>query len=282
MIKLALSDMDNTLVPFGEQHVSDEVLEAIREVRAAGVQFGPATGRDEQELHRFFKGDESAYATGVISNGKKVKIEGELVSVTCLDNEALQRLAIALHLIRGCFVNAYPLKTTVENPAYVLGANLSELGPYEQRFKFNGVLVNALPDEPMIAATIAVPGGDEMLDAVRRISREVAPEFDYVEPVPGWMDVIPHGVNKASAFEILIGELGISRDEVVFFGDAENDLQIMERTPNSVAVANATPAAAEAARYHIGPCVAGAVPDALREIAVAAQEGQMPAFLLGE
>lgn len=67
MIKLVLTDMDNTLIPFGAERVSPRAMDAIRELRAAGVEFGPATGRDTQELMRFFGGDDSAFQTGILS-----------------------------------------------------------------------------------------------------------------------------------------------------------------------------------------------------------------------
>lgn len=281
LIRLALSDIDNTLVPFGQPYASDRVFEAMRNARAAGVQFGPATGRDEQELMRFFKGDRSCFATGILSNGKKVLVDGELVWVRYVENLALQRLAEAFRPLPGCFVIAYPAKTSLDNPAYVIGANTNEMAVFEQRFKFNGIIVNEVPDMDLIAATIACTESAFTLDDVRRISRSVSPEFDVVSPVPNWFDVIPAGVSKASAFDILLGKLGLTPEEAVFFGDAENDLQIMARTPNSVAVANATPAAAEAARFHIGPVTADGVADALDELATAAREGRTAAFLQG-
>lgn len=90
---------------------------------------------------------------------------------------------------------------------------------------------------------------------------------------------MPAGVNKGSSLGALLDELGISSDEVVFFGDAENDLQIMEKVENSVAVANATPAAAAAARWHIGSSADDSVAAALEDIACSAREGRLPSFM---
>lgn len=279
MIKLALTDMDNTLIPFGQDRVSDEALEAIDILRQSGVQFGPATGRDEQELYRFFAGRSEAYHTGILSNGKKVKVDGEIVWQRLIDNEALNRIVKAYLMAPNVFVSAYPAKTDPSNPVYVFGAKPAEMAAFEARFKFNGILCDEVPDVDIIGATIAVMGDESLMGKVRDLAKMLSPEFDYVSPVPNWFDIVPAGVNKASAFDILIDQLGITPEETVFFGDAENDLQIMAKTPNSVAVANATEAAAEAANFHIGPCVAGAVPKALCEIARATKEGRSPSFL---
>lgn len=279
MIRLVLTDMDNTLIPFGEPSVTERDVAAIHAATAAGVRFGPATGRDEQELNRFFLGDESCYATGVISNGKKVKVDGELIDVHYIDNAALERLAQRFLDVPGTFVVAYPAKTDLSNPTYVIGATTDEMAAYERRFKFNGTMAGHVPDEPLIAATIACAGTPADMERTRTVARGLAPEFDYVSPVPNWFDILPHGVDKASALGVLLGALGIGADEVAFFGDGENDLAIMERVPNSVAVANAVPKVAEAARWHIGTCWSRAVAGALEDIAAAATAGEMPAFM---
>lgn len=267
MIKLALTDMDNTLVPFGQDRVSDSVFEAVSLVREAGLRFGPATGRDEQELRRFFGGDESCFETGILSNGKKVKLDGELVAVHYMDKVALQRLADAFFAVPGVFLCAYPAKTDYTNPVYVLGARTAEMAAYESRLRFNGIPCEQLPDIDFIAGAMACSGSKENMDNVRRIAACLAPEFDIVAPIANWFDVLPKGVSKASGLDELIAAMGISDEEVAFFGDGENDIKMMGRVPNSVAVANAMPAAAEAARWHIGACLDDGVPVALRELA---------------
>ena len=72
---------------------------------------------------------------------------------------------------------------------------------------------------------------------------------------------------------------GVSPEELVVFGDSENDVPILKMVPNSVAVANAMPVAAEAARYHIGSCPDDAVADALFDIAESTRRGEMPSFM---
>ena len=54
MIKLVLSDMDNTIVPLGVGRVSDRMCAAVHACLDAGVRFAPATGRDPDGLERFF------------------------------------------------------------------------------------------------------------------------------------------------------------------------------------------------------------------------------------
>ena len=69
------------------------------------------------------------------------------------------------------------------------------------------------------------------------------------------------------------------------FGDADNDLDMLRRYPNSCAVANANEAATRAARWHVGASADDGVARAMEQIAAAARESRelgrevAPAFM---
>jgi hydroxymethylpyrimidine pyrophosphatase-like HAD family hydrolase len=98
MIKLVLTDMDNTLIPFGRSGASERTLAAIHACLDAGVAFGPATGRNRSEVAGFLCYDEAAYQTAVLVNGQQVYLQGKLVAEQTLDPAALRA---AEELIRG-------------------------------------------------------------------------------------------------------------------------------------------------------------------------------------
>ena len=279
MIKLVLSDMDNTLVPLGASFVSQRTMEAIHEAMGAGVRFGPATGRDYFELLRFFRMDESCIRTGILSNGKRVRVDGTYVKTVLIPRDALVRIDQALRPEKGMFLVCYPEDTNLLNPAYGVGTTSEELAVFERRTRFNGAVVDEVPDEPFIAATIACPGPPERMDRCRQIVAEAAPELRIVSPIPEWFDIMPQGVSKAAGLDVLLEALGITADEVAVFGDAENDLEILRKVRHSVAVANAIDEVRETANYHIGSVDEEGMADALFDIAQAARAGEMPRFL---
>lgn len=282
MIKLVLSDMDNTLVPLGARHVSPRTIEAIHDVLDAGVRFGPATGRDYVELLRFFSMDESCFMTGIFSNGKRVRVDGNYARTTLLDRDVLVRIDEVLRPERGMFLVCFPADTNLLNPAYGVGVSSRELAIFEERTSFVGGVVDEVPDLDFIAATIACEGGPGRMELCRDLVSEAVPEVRIVSAIPEWFDVLPQGLSKAGGLEVLVDELGITVDEVAVFGDAENDLEILEKVPNSVAVANATEEVKRAACYEVGASADEGMADALFEIARATRAGEMPAFLRGE
>lgn len=280
MIRLVLSDMDNTLVPFGAERVSPRTVRAIHAVLDAGVPFGPATGRDVVDLLRLFGRDEACFGTGVLSNGKRVCLRGETVATTLIPRPWLLRIDEALRPLGGPFLVCFPLETDETNPAYGVHCSQADLDAWARRVEFTGIAAEEVPVGDFIAATVACPGdADEMRHAHDAVARAV-PEVDLASPVPQWFDIMPRGVNKASGLEALLRALGIAADEVCFFGDAENDLAILRRVGYPVAVANAVPAVRDAARYHVGACADEGVADALLDIARATREGREPDFVL--
>ena len=141
------------------------------------------------------------------------------------------------------------------------------------------MVVDEVPDEDFIAATIACPGPPERMDRCRQIVAEAAPEMRIVSPIPEWCDIMPQGVSKAAGLDPLLEALDITTDEVAVFGDAENDLEILRKVRHSVAVANATDEVLATANYRVGDAADEGVADALLEIARATRAGEMPAFL---
>lgn len=279
VIRLALSDMDNTLVPFGKPYVSTRTLKAIHAVQDAGIEFGPVTGRDYFELFRFFQGDIQGFQTGVMSSGKKVYVDGLCVYERDIDYEAFVRLNDCVKEFDGLFCVGFPADTSIENPVWIVDDNHDEVAPFERKFGFKANFVEKLPQIPYIAATIGMPMGKP---GYKVVQEQVAPhfkEFYFVSAAPNWFDVVPRGVNKASGLRILMGELAVSSNEVVIFGDSANDVPGFRLVGNTVAVANATDQIKELARCHIGTSTDDGVAIALEDIACNAKQGQLPDFM---
>ena len=54
-----------------------------------------------------------------------------------------------------------------------------------------------------------------------------------------WIEIMPKNVNKASALEHIAEENGFTLDEVIAFGDAENDIEMLRRCGYGIAMGNA-------------------------------------------
>ena len=110
MIKLILSDLDNTLAWAGEHVVTPHAREAIHAAQAAGVHFAPATGRAPSALPWMFDNDETCLTTVLADNGQLIYQDGKLVHEVPLDLGVLRRCARSLDGTKTTFLIICVLK----------------------------------------------------------------------------------------------------------------------------------------------------------------------------
>lgn len=77
--------------------------------------------------------------------------------------------------------------------------------------------------------------------------RKELSDYDIYEVGPAWIEIMPKGVNKGSAIQKIAHSLGISKDEIMVFGDAENDLSMFDVSTYGIAMGNAMEAVKEKA-----------------------------------
>lgn len=279
MIKLALTDLDDTLIAVGHPCASRHALEGAHAMFDLGLHFGPATGRVPWDLDWMFDHDAEAYATGAMINGQLVYIDGELVCEKALETSELQRMGELLKSIPGT-----ALMIDDHGDRFAVGITAEEIQRFRGDFDRIGRVRRLVPSKKILKANVHVVGNPKRREEVRNLLTYEFPCFDFVFPNPKapLVDILPKGWGKDRGIDVLRRELGLAREEVVSFGDAENDLAVLESVPNSVTVSNADPKVAAAARWHIGASADDAVADALWDIAAAGAIGGMPAFMCGK
>ncbi len=286
MIKLILSDMDNTLVPFGAEMASQRTVDAIHACQEQGIDFGPASGRDRGELSGFFGDDASCFNTGVLVNGQKVYYLGEVVYEKTLPTDELRRAESIAAGVEGVAFITY----RDDNSGDWVGATAEELGDmYDRVFMCGGRhhALDRMPDYPVVKAGLVVLGDNSRAVELSQRLAEACPSLIFPNTVHNWLDASPKGWGKADGIAILQRILGLSDEEVCVFGDADNDLDMLRRYPNSCAVANANEAATKAAHWHVGASADDGVARAMEQIAAAAAQSRatgrevMPEFMRG-
>ena len=283
MIKLVLTDLDNTLIPhrpgegFHEAKLSDRGLAAIRALNDVGAHFGPVTGRSPSSMAETFRNELWTYTTGAFANGQLVWVDGEVAHREWTPAEPLQRVSDILDDQPDGFLVFFDMEGDGPN----WGVSRKYRVDQVQRSGFLRVS-RMLPEVegPTLKVIVRLQDNANTLQLRDLLRREV-PELDYVLPSPdGYViDITPKGFGKGSAVRIMAETLGISLDEVAVFGDADNDISMLEAVPNSVAVANASDRAAAVARWHIADALEDSVAHGMAQIATATARVEMPAFM---
>ena len=280
MIKLALTDLDDTLIPVGAPRATDRAIAAMHAMVDTGLHVGPVTGRVPSAMGWMFAGDATCFATGAFCNGQMVYIDGELTHQEVLDPASLARAQDVLEDVEGAALAVYDVFG--DGQAILIKRNVASLKGHPEVMSEVGHPTRAeLGPMPWIKANVHVSGPRERLVRVRDLLRAECPGLDFVFPSPTapLIDITPRGWDKAAGVRELARELGVTLEEVATFGDSENDLPMISAVPNSVAVANASADVVRAARWHIGPAREDSVAVALEQIAAAAATGAMPVFM---
>ena len=77
--------------------------------------------------------------------------------------------------------------------------------------------------------------------------REELSDYEILRIGSGWIEVMSKGVSKGSSLLHIARMNGIEKEEILAFGDAENDLSMMYAIPHGVAMGNAMDSVKEAA-----------------------------------
>ena len=268
MIRLALADIDS-LIPYGRPMASSASIAGVRAANRAGILAGPITGRTTGRMRKMFGDASDCWDTGVLVNGQVVRLGGQTILQEAPSRDTLEEVA---RIVRdfageGCALTVYD--DEVDGHDVCVGITREEMRRYPKAFAQFRHCAPHVPEGVFLKTNVHLSVGRE--DAIRlrdELQRRV-PELTFVFPFPTspTIDITPAGITKLTGLRLLVDELRIGWDEVCVFGDGENDLPVIRAVPNSVAVLNADPEVARAARWHIGADVDDAVAGALLALA---------------
>ena len=261
-VKLILSDIDGTLQPAGPFTSGPRAIAAFHAAIDVGIHCGGASGRNLDRVFHSFGFDEACCATAIGSDGMEVCLDGEMIREEFLPLEGVRRAVEVMRTVPNSFSGV-----TDGDGYYLITGSMEGLvkgDPKRFRIHETGGIV---PDIRTPKYNLfLMPDLALTLDLMAHLEA-AAPELDFHMERPGALSATSKGCNKATAVQLICDRLGIALDEVVVFGDSGNDVEMLSYVPNSVAVENASPEAAAAARWHIGSVDDDAVPAAIEELA---------------
>lgn len=260
--KLILTDIDRTILPWGNKVVSQRTIDAFHAAQRADIVIGPASGRFHSWIGGFFDNDASCCSTAIASNGMQVFHEGKLICEKTISAQCLQATAEFLAEVPRsgllCFEDGEPC---------LVAGSIDDLAVCFPRYAETCRKTRRVPKDGSIKANVFVVADLEGTKDLVTALNEKIDGADFDVPQPMFSNMMPTGWNKGAALDFLRDYLGVSPQELVVFGDAGNDLPLFSHAVHSVAVANATPEAAAAARWHIGSVDEDAVAQAIERLA---------------
>lgn len=258
-IKLIASDMDGTLLDENGQ-VPPETFDLILALRERGVRFVASSGRRYDRLCDFFSPVKDRMDF-VASNGAQVFADGVQIDREVYSHLAIRRLAKTvamfpnMHLALFDRTKSYLLD---DEDKFVREVD-KDLPNVERIYELPS------PQVSIIKASIFCDDGNVM-DNAYVLQRELGGLFTFAPSGSSYIDVMQPGISKASGIAQVMEYHGIDSSEVMAFGDAMNDYEIIRFVGTGCAMANGRPALRAVADRVIGSNVEHAVQSEMRRV----------------
>lgn len=258
-VKLIASDMDGTLLDENGQ-VPPETFDLILALREHGVRFVASSGRRYDRLCDFFSPVKDRMDF-VASNGAQVFADGVQIDREVYSHLAIRRLAKTvamfpnMHLALFDRTKSYLLD---DEDKFVREVD-KDLPNVERIYELPS------PQVSIIKASIFCDDGNVM-DNAYVLQRELGGLFTFAPSGSSYIDAMQPGISKASGIAQVMEYHGIDASEVMAFGDAMNDYEIIRFVGTGCAMANGRPALRAVADRVIGSNVEHAVQFEMRRV----------------
>ncbi len=224
-IKAVFFDIDGTLVSFATHAVPANTAAAVRRLRAAGIKVFIASGRHMSCIDNLGDLQFDGYVT---INGGMTIVGDEVIDRFPMSRNDVKRFCQELEPSMPC---AFAVEDKV-----VLNRHTPETDEVIRLVDFKTLEMANLNDyaDKDVYQFVAFFGPDEEAEVMKHL-----PESEVTRWHPLFADVVPKGSSKVRGIQALEKHFGISRDEIMAFGDGGNDVEMLEYAAIGIAMGNA-------------------------------------------
>ena len=258
MIKMIVVDMDGTLLN-SKGELDLYTIEVLLKVQQEGVRLVLATGRNYTSLQGYAQqlkmSEYGGYYLGV--NGQQITNVAtnettyiKVIPVATARRAIKKGMELELEVIGvvndSLFVYI-PEALMKRKEEYVIANNITfkervagVFGLVYQQ-KYDNIYYIKSYEELTIDVNKVVFAEEPEILAKHRsfLEEEFSEDFEFAYTSPRWMESMAKGISKGNSLISLANELNIELDEILVFGDGENDLSMLRVVKHSIAMENA-------------------------------------------
>ncbi len=244
--KVIALDLDDTLLD-SKKEISEINKKTLQKAQQQGFSVAIATGRHPKSALKYMRElgclNENSYA--VCFNGSGVVRLSEFSSFgqdigfpmvweSTMDGRRTKEVVCFAHE-HGCSVHAYSKER---------GLLVENLNPYTQReinhsfLTYTVVDFEKLEDSEVFYKILVVAPKDHLDNVRKEIPQDLLDFFSVVRSDESFLEFIPNHATKGTGLEGLCKSIGLSIDNAIAFGDAENDLAMIRDAGLGVAMGN--------------------------------------------
>ena len=231
MNKVFVSDIDGTCLKKGEKELSLEVKEAFNNILLQNNTLVIASGRTYRDLRRLFNNnDEIIY---IAENGNLVCYKDEFL----LENKFED--GVAENLIRYLDTLKYFDLILVSTPSCCLyytqnGDIIFDYyrnAPGKSKVSIEEFLSYFHDD--IIKVSVFKENTDSKYSKFYDLFNEKYEDLEIFDSNNNWIDFSPRNGNKGEALKFILKKFNLKKEDLIVFGDGENDISMLKLTLNS-------------------------------------------------
>lgn len=246
--KALVLDIDGTLYN-SEKKITPATKAAIYKAREAGKIIAIASGRPVPGINGVSTELELAEKGGYImayNGGRIIDVQtGECIYEISLPKELIPQIAKIAAENGLAVVGHAPDCLVTESPD-------DEIINLEARLnKMQVVEIESLADynETKLYKCIITGDGDKLAELEKTAAEIFEGQLSVYRSEPYFLEILPLGIDKANAIDVLSAHLGITKNEVIACGDGFNDLSMIKHAGLGVAMANGQQVVKDSADY---------------------------------
>lgn len=246
-------DIDGTLYN-SSKRITEATREAIFRAREAGKIIAIASGRPIPGIADVCRTLEFAEKGGYIMgyNGGRIidVMKGEHICEVTLPDGIVAEIAVLAAEYDAPVVGHAPDSLVTETPE-------DEIINLEARLNHMRVeKIESLADytEHRLYKCIITGSAEKLAELEKIAAKRFEGRLSVYRSEPYFLEILPLGIDKAHAIDVLANHLGMTKDDFIACGDGFNDLTMIRHAGLGVAMANAQKAVKQCADYVTGSC----------------------------
>lgn len=250
MIKLIATDVDGTLVKESSKEVPQQVIDMIQKLCDKGYYFAIASGRQYGSIRRMFERVDRNLIY-IVENGAHIVMDGKNVDLVPMKRN--QVIGI-MNELRTFYKEDCHVVASAPQGSLLESRDENFIKLISEKYRNDVTLVEDILEKADHIIKLAI----YKKESIREIGEQILIPH-WTEQVKTclageeWVDFMDKSVDKGNALKKVLQELQLGTEEVMVFGDNENDIGMLSLVENSYVVENAKDNVKLAAKYTCRP-----------------------------
>lgn len=238
MIKMIALDLDNTLLN-NNKEISQRNERVLRKLHEQGIHVVLCTGRPINAIWPYIE------QLGLTTpDDYTITFNGGLV-VNNLTKDHLFEFGMKKKDLAPLldYVHDHKIPLNVLDFEQVYELNDFPGSIYRTVLKninFTPLAAADLPEKTYSKAVMAIPA-EKLTAIIKNLPAELTKHYHAVQSQPMIMEFLPIGVNKSVGLKVLLEHFGEDFSNLMSFGDADNDLEMIKAAEQGIVMANGLP-----------------------------------------